>query len=171
VHRILEGARGRLARATARRLEVSTVVCAASLEAHKATLVQQLADARPLPRLEPRVITSRLGEWRRLLRGDVMAARMVLDRVLAERIQFSPTDDGEYYFECMTRFDKLFCGAALKLPPSEDMPMWMPSSDDVADDVRDAMQYEAVLQQAYRRIAAENAQNSQPKQGGVPGRI
>jgi hypothetical protein len=152
-----------------------------TLERQKATLVQQLADATPLPRLEPRVVASHLAEWRRLLRADVMNARAVLDRVLAGRIVFTPTDDDEYVFECMTRYDRLFAGAALKLPPTDEMPMWMPSSDDVPDDVRDAMRYEAVLQRAHRRLDEnrKNAEQNQisfgnlmsPKRSGVPGRI
>ena len=37
---------------------------------------------------------TRLEEWRRLIRGSVTQARMVLERVLSGRIVFTPRSDG-----------------------------------------------------------------------------
>lgn len=75
-----------------------------------------------MPRLEPVVIETRLAEWRRLLRASVTQGRMVLDRVLAGRIVFTPVGLG-YTFEAPTRFDRLFAGVVPQvvwtLPPAE----------------------------------------------------
>jgi hypothetical protein len=56
-----------------------------------------------------------LAEWRRLLRASTTQARVVLQRVLAGRITFTPVD-GAYQFEASTRFDRLFAGIAAPRP-------------------------------------------------------
>ena len=70
------------------------------------------------------MIETRLEEWRRLLRGSVTQGRLVLDRVLAGRIVFTPRvnpisgDPDGYDFTARTRFDKLFTGIAVERPKS-----------------------------------------------------
>jgi hypothetical protein len=74
--------------------------------------------------LAPAVITHRLAEWRRLLRGSTLQARAVLQRILAGRLVFTPRADGQGYdFSGPTRFDKLFRGIVAPRPA------WMPASD------------------------------------------
>ena len=102
---------------------VAVVARLRELEATKAALDDKLASLRPVPRLAPVVIESRLAEWRRLLRASDTQGRMVLDRVLAGRIVFMPEGLG-YTFEAPTRFDKLFAGVVVPrvvwtLPPAE----------------------------------------------------
>ncbi len=45
------------------------------LEGRQAVIQQQIAGLRPVPRLAPRVVESRLNEWRRLLRSSVTQGR------------------------------------------------------------------------------------------------
>jgi hypothetical protein len=85
------------------------------LEERKAAITDQLAHLHPLPRLAPHVLHDRLAEWRRLLRQSTTQARVVLQRVLAGRITFTPVD-GAYSFEAPTRFDRLFAGIAAPRP-------------------------------------------------------
>src|SRR3954451_25109088 len=63
------------------------------LEARKVALSEELVALRAIPRLAPEVVSDRLNEWRRMLREEVTKARMVLDRVLAGRIVFTPIED------------------------------------------------------------------------------
>ena len=89
------------------------------LEGRKAAIRDELADLRPVPRIAAQVVEGRLAEWRRLLRASVTQGRMVLDRVLAGRIVFTPTADGAgYTFEAPTRFDRLFSGVAFSMRPT-----------------------------------------------------
>jgi len=74
-----------------------------------------MAGLRPIPRLAPRVVKSRLDEWRRLLRRSVTQGRAVLQRILKGRIVFTPTEHG-YEFSAETRFDRLFSGIAVQFP-------------------------------------------------------
>jgi hypothetical protein len=69
------------------------------------------------------VVETQLAEWRRLLRQSTTQSRAVLQRVIAGRILFTPTDDGGYRFEATTRYDKLFSGVAYPLPS------WIPLGD------------------------------------------
>jgi len=63
---------------------------------------------RPVPRLHPSVVESRLAEWRRLLRQSATQGRAVLQRVLRGRLTFWPRADGQGYdFAGATRFDRL----------------------------------------------------------------
>ena len=83
------------------------------LEDRRDAVTEELATLRPVPRLAADVIGERLAEWRRLLRTDDLRARMVLDRVLAGRIVFTPTPSGDgYTFEAPTRYERLFSGFA-----------------------------------------------------------
>lgn len=85
------------------------------LEKRRRAIADEMSAARPIPRLAPEVIESRLGEWRRLLRQSVTQGRAVLQRILRGRITFTPSGDG-YTFEAPTRFDKLFTGIAVERP-------------------------------------------------------
>jgi hypothetical protein len=87
------------------------------LEARKVAIASEIANLRPVPRLDPVVVETRLGEWRRLLRSSTTQARAVLQRVLQGRITFTPRADGSGYdFTAPTRFDKLFSGLVVKVP-------------------------------------------------------
>jgi hypothetical protein len=84
------------------------------LEARKTALADELAGLRPIPRLDPSVVEHQLAEFRRLLRSDVVQARVVLERVLARPLVFTPLPDGSgYRFRAKARFAKLF-------PPTKD---------------------------------------------------
>jgi site-specific DNA recombinase len=92
------------------------------LQDRLSAITTELLNLRPVPRLAPAVIENRLAEWRRLLRGSVTQGRMVLERVLAGRMVFTPRTnpvsgraDG-YDFTAPTRFDKLFTGIAVETP-------------------------------------------------------
>jgi site-specific DNA recombinase len=81
----------------------------------------EAASLRPVPRLAPAVISSRLAEWRRLLRASTTTGRTVLQRILDGRITFQPRPDGNGYdFTAQTRFDKLFAEVA------SPRPVWIP---------------------------------------------
>jgi site-specific DNA recombinase len=83
------------------------------LQDRLSAIMTELLSLRPVPRVAPAVIETRLEEWRRLLRGSVTQGRTVLERVLAGRIIFTPRADGAGYdFAAPTRFDKLFAGIA-----------------------------------------------------------
>jgi hypothetical protein len=91
---------------------------------------------QPLPRLTPKVLETRLEEWRRLLRGSTTQGRAVLQRVLRGRIVFTPITDEPLYigyeFQAPTRFDRLFLGVSLTARPGaplEPVPDWMPNDD------------------------------------------
>ncbi len=84
------------------------------LEARRADIDEALRNLRPIPRLAPAVIESRLAEWRRLLRASTTQAHTVLQRVLRGRIVFTPRADGAGYdFSAPSRFDKLFTGIVI----------------------------------------------------------
>ena len=92
------------------------------LEARRAAIRAEQASAQPLPTPPRSVIEDRLAEWRRLLRASVPTGRAVLERVLTDRITFTPvgaSDDTEtakpvgYEFECPTRYDRLFSGVVV----------------------------------------------------------
>jgi site-specific DNA recombinase len=98
-----------------------------TLEARRSALDVDLVELRPVPRLDPEVIEGRLAEWRRILRGSPTQARTVLNRVLSERITFTPSADGAGYdFTAPTRFDKLFTGIVVGQP---DRPSFIPEGD------------------------------------------
>jgi hypothetical protein len=96
------------------------------LEARQTAVADELAGSRPIPRLDPGVVEQQLAEFRRLLRSNVVQARVVLDRVLARPLVFTPLADGSgYRFKAPMRFAKLFpptedrrfvCGVAAKVP-------------------------------------------------------
>ncbi len=95
----------------------SLVAKVRELEARKVAIEGEIAGLRPVPRLAPATIENRLAEWRRLLRGSVTQARTVLQRVLRERITFTPRPEGDgYHFEARTRFDRLFTGMVSEEP-------------------------------------------------------
>ena len=82
-----------------------------ALEERKRALGEDLRAARPVPRLAPAVVESRLAEWRRVLRGSVTQARTVLQRVVDGRVTFSPYPGRMgASFEAPTRFSALFAG-------------------------------------------------------------
>jgi site-specific DNA recombinase len=86
-------------------------------EKRKAEIRAEQGSLRPVPRLAPSVIESRLAEWRRLLRQNTTQGRAVLQRVLKGRLTFAPRADGTGYdFVAPTRFDKLFSGVAVARP-------------------------------------------------------
>jgi hypothetical protein len=86
-----------------------------SLQTRRDAIDTQLRGARPVPRLGPAVIETRLAEWRRWLRQSTTQSRAVLQRVLRGRIVFTPCGDG-YTFEASNRFDKLFSGIVAPRP-------------------------------------------------------
>jgi hypothetical protein len=87
------------------------------LEARKTAIADEVAGLRPVPRLDPVVVETRLSEWRRLLRASTTQGRAVLQRVLQGRITFTPRAEGDGYdFSAPTRFDKLFTGLAVRVP-------------------------------------------------------
>jgi site-specific DNA recombinase len=93
------------------------------LEAQRDGLRADLARLRPLPRLAPAAITSRLAEWRRLLRGSTTQARTVIQKIVKGRITFELFEEDEdrlagYTFRAETRFDGLFEGVASECPAS-----------------------------------------------------
>jgi hypothetical protein len=95
----------------------SLVAKVRELETRRRAIDSEIASLQPIPRLEPAVIETRLGEWRRLLRQSTTQARTVLQRVLKGRVTFTPRADGQGYdFEAPTRFDKLFTGIVAKRP-------------------------------------------------------
>jgi hypothetical protein len=85
------------------------------LEKRRSAIDADLRTVRPVPRLAPQVVESRLAEWRRLLRQSTTQGRAVLQRVLRGRIVFTPSGDG-YTFAAPTRFDKLFSGIVAPRP-------------------------------------------------------
>ena len=85
------------------------------LHARRDAIDKQLRGARPVPRLAPAVIESRLAEWRHWLRQSTTQSRAVCQRVLRGRIVFTPSGEG-YTFEAPTRFDKLFSGIVVPRP-------------------------------------------------------
>lgn len=100
----------------------SLVVKLRQLEARLHAIGAEVASLRPVPRLAPAVIETRLAEWRRLLRQSTTQGRTVLQRILTGRVTFTPRVNpisGEadgYDFEASTRFDKLFTGIAVERP-------------------------------------------------------
>jgi hypothetical protein len=104
----------------------SLVAKVRSMEARLTAIDGELRDLRPVPRLAPAVIESRLAEWRRLLRSSTTQGRTVLQRILRGRIVFTlrrnpiSGDVDGYDFEAPTRFDKLFTGIAVERPAGID---------------------------------------------------
>jgi hypothetical protein len=95
----------------------SLVAKVREVETRRTAIDAEMASLQPIPRLEPAVIETRLGEWRRLLRQSTTRARAVLQRVLKGRLTFTPRADGQGYdFEGPTRFDKLFTGIVARRP-------------------------------------------------------
>jgi hypothetical protein len=88
------------------------------LEARSRAIEQEQGSLQPVPRLAPRVVESRLAEWRRLLRQSPSQARALLQRLLRGRITFRLREDGKGYdFEALTRFDRLFAGLVVPREP------------------------------------------------------
>ncbi len=86
------------------------------LESRRTAIAEEVANLRPVPRLEPAVIENRLAEWRRLLRQSTTQGRAVIQRIVRGRITFIP-EGGGYEFEAETRFDKLFVGLVSQEQP------------------------------------------------------
>jgi DNA invertase Pin-like site-specific DNA recombinase len=86
------------------------------LETRKAAIGKDLAGLRPIKRPPAAVVTTRLDEWRRLLRSSITQGRGVLQRAIAGRIACVPREDGGFDFRAQTRFDKLFSGVAAPIP-------------------------------------------------------
>jgi hypothetical protein len=94
------------------------------MERRRDAIRAEQAAAQPLPMPPRAVIDDRLAEWRRLLRESVPTGRAVLERLLVDRIVFTPVGadvrvrkDGTkdvkpvgYEFACATRYDRLFSG-------------------------------------------------------------
>jgi site-specific DNA recombinase len=130
-------------------------------EARLKALQVEAAGLRPVPRLEPKIVESRLAEWRRLLRASVTQGRAVLQRVLQGRITFSPWADGRGYdYSAETRFDKLFAGVVLaptKLPaflstepPSYLQPGDMRGTEHIRPEDTSDWDYEKLLERAQQ---------------------
>ena len=123
------------------------------LETRQREIVEALRNLRPIPRLAPGVIESRLAEWRRLLRGSTTQARTVLQRVVRGRITFTPRADGAGYdFSAPTRFDKLFTGIVIGPP---DRPSFIDDTDQsgkggIGPEDTGELDYERLLEGARR---------------------
>jgi hypothetical protein len=128
---------------------VSTLAKLRELEAKHDEVKETLAGLKPVPRLAPEVVTDRLEEWRRMLRGSPQA-RAVIQRVIDGRITFTP-DGGGYVFTAKTRFSKLFSGVAIPKPA------WLRDGDVrgtehlTAEDTLDA-DYGRLLERAEKRV-------------------
>jgi site-specific DNA recombinase len=96
------------------------------LKMRSTAIKAELKQLQPLPRLAPKVVNDRLGEWRRLLRQSTTQARAVLQRVVAGRITFTPKE-GVYEFNASTRFDRLFTGLVVNYGPGR--PGWIAEGD------------------------------------------
>jgi hypothetical protein len=123
------------------------------LEGRRGELDEALRNLRPIPRLAPAVIDSRLAEWRRLLRASTTQAHTVLQRVLRGRIIFTPRADGAGYdFSAPTRFDKLFTGIVIGPP---DRPSFIDDTDQsgkggIGPEDTGELDYERLLEGARR---------------------
>jgi len=137
------------------------------LESRKREIAEELCEQRPLPRLAPEIVDSRLAEWRRLLRGSLTQGRQVLDRVLQGRIIFRPAKDGAgCHFEAPTRFGRLFEGYASKHVRLREVPDWMidAPADDPIDPARlpDA-NYGLLLDHAVKRLRSNRTRMASPR--------
>jgi hypothetical protein len=134
------------------------------LEARRSAIDVDLSELRPVPRLAPEVIEGRLAEWRRILRGSATQARTVLNRVLSERITFTPRADGSGYdFTAPTRFDKLFTGIGVGKP---DRKSFIPEgnrtgTEGIGPEDTGEVEYERLLE------AAQNSTRSIGAPGGI----
>ena len=69
------------------------------------------------PQAPPHVVNRRLETWRRQLRGDLRQARSVIQRVLSDRLKFTPWANGlGADFSAPTRFDHILA-AEISLAP------------------------------------------------------
>ena len=131
----------------------SLVARVRELEARRGEIDEALRNLRPIPRLAPAVIDSRLAEWRRLLRSSTTQAHTVLQRVLRGRIVFTPRPDGAGYdFSAPTRFDKLFTGIVIGPP---DRPSFIDDTDQsgkggIGPEDTGELDYERLLEGARR---------------------
>jgi len=101
---------------------LSLVAKLRQLEERLRAIDTELANCRPIPRLDPAIIEDRLTQWRRLLRASKTQGRTVLQRVLRGRLIFTPhvnpvskEIDG-YEFEGPTRLYQLLTGLAVERP-------------------------------------------------------
>jgi hypothetical protein len=137
------------------------------LEVRKRQIAEELSDLRPLPRLAPEIVNSRLGEWRRLLRGSLTQGRQVLDRVLAGRIVFTPTKDMTgCTFRAPTRFGRLFEGYASKaMKQLREVPDWREGApaDDPIDREHPDLNYGRLLDRAVQRLQMNRTRDSSPR--------
>ena len=115
----------------------------------------ELASAAvPVPKLAPKLVKTRLDEWRRRLRESVTQARGVLERVLTDRIVFTTLPDGTIEFEAATRFSSLFAGAvAAPMPAGTILPPWIKPGRGGRGPVE--AEYEAILREAEARAAKQ----------------
>jgi len=141
------------------------------LETRHAAIVAEASSLAPVPRLPREIIESRLEEWRRLIRGSVTQGRMVLERVLAGRIVFTPREDGlGYDFAANTQLGKLFTGIAHGITiPGFTFRDWVLCPDGVEDPNyfanRDAAEadYGRLLEQALNRGRVLSPTGFEPK--------
>jgi site-specific DNA recombinase len=120
------------------------------MEAKRAKLVEEQYAQRPVPMPPRSLVEDRLAEWRRMLRQP-QTARVVLDRVLRDRITFMPDGLG-YVFQCPTRYDRLFSG--LVVPQSVWTLPAAPGADGIMpDDVYYRGERDADFGELLRRVA------------------
>jgi site-specific DNA recombinase len=140
------------------------------LEDRKKAIQRELKTLRPIPRLSPEVISNRLQEWRKNLRGSTTQARIVLERILRGRIVSTPRKDGSgYEFSAPTRFDRLFTGIVVLVSKR---PSWIPEGDTTGtdhlgpEDTGDA-EYGRLLEEAVLRESTWRARReSNPRPTG-----
>jgi site-specific DNA recombinase len=124
------------------------------LQARRTAIDVEATALRPVPRLAPAVIESRLTEWRRLLRSSITQGRTVLQRILRGRLTFTPHVNeisGEvdgYSFDGPTRYDRLFSGLAVERPRSLD-PTDRTGTEDIGPEDTFDGDYGRLLDRAY----------------------
>ena len=128
------------------------------LEARLKAIATEVATLRPVPRLAPAVIESRLAEWRRLLRASTTQGRTVLQRILRGRLVFTPhvnplsNEVDGYDFTGPTRFDKLFTGIAVERPAGIDA--GVTGCEGIGPEDTFDGDYGRLLERAYERARA-----------------
>lgn len=115
------------------------------VEARRAEVAVALA-RKAAPHLPARVVSSRLNEWRRRLRGG--QARSVLQRVLAGRLRFDPLPEVGASFEAPTRWGRPVVGVVVRV--ALEAPAFVrPGDVRGREGVREA---EAALERVYEQV-------------------
>jgi len=141
-----------------------------SLEGRRIEIEHELKAATPAPRLETRVLESRLAEWRRILRGSVTQARDVLQRVIRGKLRFTQLPGGIIQFEGESRYSWLSSGIFVGVPDTTPVPPHIAAlggdtrGHEGIDEERAEMEarYEAVLRGAERSVRGTTLAGFEP---------